>query len=136
MATMFNKIGNPKAGFTSATETCVIPGVGTTCFFDDIVVRTGPNLCFDAGAANALVATLTDIMAGTSIKPDVGTCVIVKTGNALQAGANTFNLNGHGTHSIVKQCSGSGAKNLQTIIAAGAMIMLIYDGTYWQFVGQ
>jgi len=137
---MFNKTGYPKTGFSSAKTIVAAGAIGTTVFFDEVVTTFGPNYCIDAGAANALVATLTAIVSGVlpsrTIHPEAGMRVIVKTRNALQAGANTFNLNSHGTDSIVKQSSGALAHNLTTVIASGAMLEMVFDGTYWQVVGQ
>jgi hypothetical protein len=129
----YNKKGYPKTNFMK-TQTSVVSGVGTTVFMDELVLTKGPNYCADNGAANALVATITDIMVGVGIHPDVGTVVIIKTANALQAGANTFNLNRHGADSIVRQ--NKPTLNLPTIIAAGAMLKLIFDGTSWQTSGS
>ena len=109
--------------------------MGVTVFMDEAVISKGPNYCEDHGSANALSATITSVITGIKIHPYTGMDVIVKTANALQAGANTFNLNGHGTDAITSQNAGSGAHNLQTIIAAGAMLELIFDGTSWQAVG-
>jgi hypothetical protein len=123
----YNKKGYPKTGFTS--------DLGTTVFADEIVVSKGPNFCVDAGAANALVATITTVVPGTTVHPYVGMSVIVKTSNALRRGANTFNLNSHGADSIISQNAGNTNANIGTIIAAGAMLKLIFDGTYWQAIG-
>ena len=128
----YNQTGYPKLGLTSVTS-YVAAGAGTTVFMDEAVISSGPNFVEGAGAANALTATMTDIVAGTSIHPRVGTMVLVKTGYALQIGANTFNLNSHGTDSIVS--AHNYATNLDTIIAAGAMLLLAFDGTRWQAVG-
>jgi hypothetical protein len=59
--------------------------------------------------------------------------VILKTSAALQKGANTFNLNSHGTDAIVSGHNPS--NNISTVIAAGAMLHLVFDGTSWQAVG-
>jgi hypothetical protein len=134
----YNKVGYPKTGFTSARTTVAAGAAGTTVFMDEVVVTKGPNFASGGGAANALVATITSIVAGVNSHagntiPETGTCVILKTAYALQAGANTFNLNSHGADSIVSQHNN--ATNIETIIAAGAMLELIFDGTNWQAVG-
>ena len=122
---MNNHKTSPKTDFTSPP--------GTTVFMDEAVVSTGPNYAVAGGTNNALTATITSVTSGTLITPIVGTSVILKTMYSLQKGANTFNLNGHGTNSIVSQHNV--ATNIETIIAAGAMLELIFDGTYWQAVG-
>jgi hypothetical protein len=129
----WNKTGYPKSSFMLANSDTTAGTMGVTVFADELVVSKGPNYCVDVGAANALVATISAVIPGIKVHPYVGMSVIVKTSAALQAGVNTFNLNGHGTNSIVKQSNYAG--NLQTIIAAGAMLELVFDGTRWQAVG-
>ena len=129
----YNKVGFPKTSFMLAGSVTTAGAMGTTVFADEIVVGKGPNFADDAGAANALVATITSTVAGVLVPPTVGMMVILKTRNALQRGANTFNLNSSGAKSIVKL--NNYAQNLDTVVAAGAMLTLIYDGTRWQAVG-
>ena len=131
----YNKIDYPKTSFMQVFSQTTAGALGTTVFMDEAVISVGPNFAEDAGAANALVATVTSPISGVLIYPLVGTTVILKTANALQAGANTFNFNGHGTDAITSQQSGSNARNLKTIITAGAVLELIFDGTQWQAVG-
>jgi hypothetical protein len=127
--------GFPKTSLSSLVSFTTAGAIGTTVFMDEAVLSVGPNYCVDAGAANALTATITAVTAGVKVYPETGMKIILKTNNALQAGANTLNLNGQGTKSIKSQRSGTNARDINTTIIAGAMLEMIYDGTYWRVVG-
>lgn len=98
-----------------------------TLWADAITVATGPNFLIESGAANGLTATLTTVIAGVKITVATGLRVLVKTRNTLQAGANTFNLNGHGADPI-KNVFGT---NLNTAVGAGVILDMVFDGTNW-----
>lgn len=110
-----------------------LTSVGTTTTYMD-KVRSGESMNYitDTGAANALVGSLTAID-GSNITVQDGLRVLVKTANALQAGANTFNLNGGGVKDIVKGRSGN---NLQSAVLAGAILDMVYNGTKWLIIGE
>ncbi len=91
------------------------------------------NYITDTGSANTLVGTLTDAT-GVLVTVQAGLRVLLKTANATQVGANTFNLNSHGADALVQ---GSGTNsNLKTVFAAGAIMDLVFDGTRWQMLGR
>lgn len=87
----------------------------------------------ETGANNAIAGALTDA-AGTAVPLAAGLRVIVKLGHTLQAGANTFNLNGGGAVNI--KSSRNVANNIGTAYAATGVIDLLYDGTQWVDMSQ
>lgn len=103
----------------------------TTIYTDKQTSGQAENYITDTGAANALVGTLTTID-GSSVALNAGLRVTLKTSNALQAGANTFNLNGGG----VKDITTTSLRNLKTIVVAGAILDMVYDGTRWQILSN
>lgn len=82
--------------------------------------------------ANAPTATLTDA-AGNNITVQAGLRVTLTLAAGLQAGANTFNLNSHGTDSI--KLSTNPATDLSTAYATGGVIDLLFNGTVWLAMG-
>lgn len=90
------------------------------------------NRCTGSAAANAPVATLTDA-AGVNVTVATGLRVTLTLAAGLQAGANTFNLNGHGTDSI--KLSTNPATDLSTAYATGGVIDLLFNGTVWLAMG-
>lgn len=91
------------------------------------------NFVTGSAAANAPVATLNNA-GGSAVTVAAGLRVTLKLAAGLQAGANTFNLNSHGTDSIKKATNP--ATDLGTAFATGGIIDLIFDGTVWQCIGQ
>lgn len=81
----------------------------------------------ESGANNAIAGALVDA-AGSNIALAAGLKVIVKLAHTLQAGANTFVLNGT-SKSIKSHFNVS--NNIGTAYAATGIIELIYDGAEW-----
>jgi len=86
----------------------------------------------ESGSNNAIVATLTDA-SGNNVTVAAGLRVVVQLAHTLQAGANTFNLNGHGTDSI--KLSTNAASDLTTAYASTGVIDLFFNGTVWLAMG-
>lgn len=103
----------------------------TTIYTDKQTSGQSENYITDTGTANALVGTLTTID-GSNVAVADGLRVTLKTANALQVGANTFNLNGSGAKDITT----ISLRNLKTIVVAGAILDLAYDGTRWQLLSN
>lgn len=99
-----------------------------------LVSAQGINYIVGSGSsANTAVGTLNDAN-GTAMPVAAGLRVLYKMDSTFQAGANTFNLNSHGTDSVVQ---GTGTNsNLKTIFAAGAILDMAFDGTRWQVLSQ
>ena len=87
----------------------------------------------ESGASNAIVASLVD-NPGANVPTAAGLCVKVKLGHTLQAGANTFALNG-GTAVSIKSNRNS-ANNIAAVWAIGGIVPLCYDGTVWRDMTQ
>lgn len=87
----------------------------------------------ETGANNALVAALLDA-GGNAVTVAAGLCIWLKLGHSLQAGANTLNVNSHGTDSVKK--TSNPATDLSVTAVSGSILMLIFDGTVWQVQGQ
>lgn len=85
------------------------------------------------GANNAIAGTLTD-SSGTNITLVAGVRVLIKLAHTLQAGANTFNLNGGGAVAIKSHLDV--ANDIATAYAVGSIVSLVYDGTQWQDLSQ
>ena len=95
---------------------------------------TATNIVTAGGSSNAITGALLDANGGT-VTVAAGLRVLVACGSyTLQAGANTFNLNSHGTDSI-KQ-STTPTHDLVTAIAANGYIDLLFNGTSWLAMGQ
>lgn len=86
----------------------------------------------ETGGNNAIVGALLNA-AGVAVTVAAGLRVVVKLAHSLQAGANTFNLNSHGTDSI--KLSSNPASDLSTAFVSGGLIDLMFDGTVWQCMG-
>lgn len=107
--------GSGKISIGSATS------VGVTTLQDvNYVVGSG-------SSANTAVGTLLDANA-VGIPLAAGLRVTYKMDSTFQVGANTFNLNGSGTKAVLAP----GLRNIKTVVVAGAILDLIYDGTQWQ----
>ncbi len=87
----------------------------------------------ETGANNALVAALLD-ESGNVVTVAAGLRVSIKLAHSLQAGANTFNLNAHGTDSVKK--ASNPATDLAVTAVSGSILSLVFDGTVWQVTGQ
>jgi hypothetical protein len=82
----------------------------------------------ESGANNAIAgALLTN--GGTAVPLTAGLQVVVKLAHTLQAGGNTFNLNGGGALAIKSHFNV--ANDLATAYAATGVITLLYNGTLW-----
>lgn len=95
-----------------------------------------PNFAQAAGSANAITATITDV-AGTNLVLTEGLRVVLDLNSrTLQAGANTFNLNGGGALSIVSHYVVG--NNIGTAYSANGFIELMYNssGTVWMDMSQ
>lgn len=86
----------------------------------------------ESGAANAIAGALTD-SGGNNMALNLGLRVCVNLSHSLQAGANTFSLNG--TAKPIRSHFNPAA-NIASAYAAGAQWCGIYDGTSWQDVSQ
>ncbi len=82
----------------------------------------------ETGANNAIVGALPGVTLAAGLQ------VTVKLGHTLQAGANTFNLNGGGAVAI--KSSRNVANDIGTAYVATGTIVLLYDGTEWVDVSQ
>lgn len=82
----------------------------------------------EGGANNALTIAVPGL---TQIG---GSCVIVKLGHTLQAGANTIALNG-GTATALKSHFNI-ANNIATVYAATGTLNACFDGTQWTDMSQ
>lgn len=88
--------------------------------------QTENYIASETGANNAIAGALLDA-AGTAIPQASGLVVTVKLGHTLQAGANTFALNGASAVSI--KSARNPANNIGTAWAATGTIRLLYDST-------
>ena len=121
---------------TSGNNQVTVGGGATSVVGVNAVARTYQAwnyIATESGANNALVAALTDA-AGSNVTVAAGLSVAIKLAHTLQAGANSFNLNGHGTDAIKK--ASAPASDVAVVAASGSIIHLVFDGTVWQVVGQ
>lgn len=88
----------------------------------------------EGGANNAITANLVD-QAGTAITLAAGLKITLKLAHSLQAGANTFTLNGAGGAKAIKSHNNPG-NDIATAYVSGGIIDMIYDGTQWQDLSQ
>lgn len=86
----------------------------------------------ESGANNAITANLTDAK-GNTIPLTAGLEVKIKIAHSLQAGANTFAVNG--TSKNIKSHNNP-ANNIGTAYVSGSIVHLMYDGTQWQDMSQ
>lgn len=77
----------------------------------------------ETGANNAIAGALP----GVTLVP--GLMVVIQLAHTLQAGANTFNLNGGGALAI--KSHSNVATDIGTAYAATGIIDLVYNGTLW-----
>lgn len=87
----------------------------------------------ETGANNAIVGALLN-SAGTAVPVAAGLQITILLAHTLQAGANTLNLNGHGTDAIKSHLNV--ANNIAAAYAVGSLVTLIFDGTRWQDISQ
>lgn len=87
----------------------------------------------ETGANNAIAGALTDA-SGTNVTLAAGLRVVILLAHTLQAGANTFALNG-GLAKDIKSHNNP-ANNIGTAYAVGGLVDLMYDGTQWQDMSQ
>lgn len=100
-------------------------------YTDSQTTTISPNYIVGSGSsANTAVGSLTNIN-GESITLTAGLSVLYKMDSTFQAGANTFNLNGHGADAVTT----TSLRNLKTIVLAGAILPMTWDGTRWQVIG-
>ncbi len=121
---------------TSGNNQVTVGGGATSAATLNAVVRSYQQINYiatETGANNALVAALLDA-SGNSVTVAAGLAIALKSSHTLQAGANTLNLNGHGTDSI-KKASAPGT-DVAVVAANGSILHMIFDGTVWQMVGQ
>jgi hypothetical protein len=85
----------------------------------------------ETGSNNAPAGALLDL-SGVAVPLAAGLRIVVKLAHTLQAGANTFVLNG--TSKAIKSGFNT-ANNIASAIASGSIVTLTYDGTQWQFLG-
>lgn len=102
--------------------------------FSFLQVTGFPNyVATESGGNNAIVFTLLDAN-GNYVPLAAGLRVMVKLAHTLQAGANTANMNGFGTKSILSHFNTS--NNIGTAYAATGIIDMVYNGTAWQDLSQ
>ncbi len=121
---------------TSGNNKLTMGGGVTSAATINAVVRSYQQINYiatETGANNALVAALLDA-SGNSVTVAAGLAIALKSSHTLQAGANTLNLNGHGTDAI-KKASAPGT-DVAVVAANGSILHMIFDGTVWQMVGQ
>jgi len=93
-----------------------------------------PNfIALETGTTNAIAGALLNAQ-GNPIAPTLGLKVVVYLVNSLQAGANTFDLNGTGPVAI--KSNRNPANNIAVAYAIGAMVELIYDTIRWLDMNQ
>lgn len=143
-------IGTGNAGATAKKIVNIATGVPNTTGNNQVVVGGGSKSAVTAnavlstyqdwnyigtetGANNALVAALTDA-AGNNVTVAAGLRISLKLAHSIQAGANTLNLNAHGTDSIKK--TSNPATDLSVTAVNGSILTMIFDGTVWQVQGQ
>jgi hypothetical protein len=88
---------------------------------------TANYIASETGSNNAIAGALADI-GGNNVTLAAGLCVTVKLGHTLQAGADTFVLNG--TSKNIKSHFNA-ANNIGTAYAATGFWSGCYDGTEW-----
>lgn len=86
-----------------------------------------------SAVANAPVATLVN-SSGANITVATGLRITLALTAALQAGANTLNLNGAGASAIKKHTNP--ANDIGVAYVNGSIVDLIFDGTVWQDMSQ
>ena len=100
---------------------------------------TGPNfVANETGANNAIVGSIAGSDGTNPIGDPIalrnGLCVTVALAHTLQAGANTFNLNGLGAVAIRSHLNP--VNNITTAYTATAYWQGCYNGTAWLDVSQ
>ncbi len=120
---------------TSGNNQVTIGGGTTSAVTTNAVVTSYQafNQTTGSAAANAPVATLNN-SAGSTITVATGLRITLTLAAGLQAGANTLNLNSHGTDSIKKHTNP--ATDLSTAYATGGVIDLYFNGTVWLDMSQ
>lgn len=101
---------------------------------DGAITATKINyIASETGATNAIIGALVD-SAGNAIPLAAGLSVSILLAHTLQAGANTFALNGGAAKNIKSHFNV--ANNIGTAYAVGSIVGLIYDGTQFQDQSQ
>lgn len=126
------------AGVTIGNAFIAVQNVPVSFYFDGTKIwLTGQSptvtistnyIATEGGANNAISGTLTGVtlVAGLQVQ--------ILLAHTLQAGANTFNLNGGGALAI--KSHRNTASNIGVAYAVGGVISLMYDGAIWQDVSQ
>lgn len=96
-------------------------------------LQTENYIASETGANNAIAGALLDA-AGVAVPQAAGLKVTVKLGHTLQAGANTFALNGAAAAAI--KSSRNVANDIGTAYAATGIVTLLFDGTRYLDVSQ
>lgn len=118
--------GNNRVTIGGGATSAVSVNAAATTYQDWNYIAT------ESGANNALVAALLNA-AGAAVTVAAGLRVSIKLAHSLQAGANTFNLNSHGTDSVKK--TSNPATDLSVTAVSGSILTMIFDGTVWQVQG-
>jgi hypothetical protein len=99
-----------------------------------LVAYQTPNyIASEIGANNAIAGALTNVF-GSNVTQAAGLCVTVKLAHTLQAGANSFALNG--ATAVAIKSHFNAANNIATAYAATGTIQLCYDGTEYTDMSQ
>lgn len=97
------------------------------------IFYTAPNyIATETGSNNAIAGALVDAT-GTNVPLAAGLRVLILLAHTLQAGANTFALNG--TAKNLKSHLNP-ANNIATAYVSGSLVDMVYDGTQWQDMSQ
>lgn len=89
--------------------------------------------CATAAATAAKVGTLSP--AATGISLETGMMVVVNFSNTNTNSSATFNLNGTGAKSV-RYKGAALTSTTRGYLAAGRLVILQYDGTYWEITGS
>jgi hypothetical protein len=95
--------------------------------------KTENYIASETGANNAIAGALLDA-AGVAVPLSAGLLVTILLGHTLQAGANTFALNGGAAKNI--KSHRNAANNIATAYAATGIVTMVYDGTEWLDMSQ
>lgn len=120
---------------TSGNNQVIIGGGVTSAVSVNAVVTSYQSINYiatEGGANNAITGTLTDA-AGNNVTLAAGLRVAVKLAHSLQAGANTFALNG--TSKNIRSHFNV-ANNIATAYVSTGLIEMMYDGVEWVDLSQ
>lgn len=126
-------LNNP--GFTTSTSNLIDPlhVAGKVSSSTLVSAKTENWIPSETGSNNAIAGALTDAL-GNNVAQSAGLRVSILLAHTLQAGGNTFALNGGAAKAIKK--SSDPTANIGTAYAAGSILTLLYDGTVYQDVRQ